>query len=240
VKTGSEPLSRWYFRNVRFFPGLEPEGKVVNGSLQLNSNVSIAVERIGSGPLRMRIQALNKEGSVGQLYNDSDEVNETLSSRVILVADDVEGRAKNGQRFVFPFAGGLDLDGASGFMGGAPYPIIRSGKVLLLGRTLLGSSHYEAGSVALEEGDSLRFIRCSGSAVGFIIVDDRPAITAVYRIVASKGNVSRFGSQGYDIGTSLAARIKNDGSVQLVWACFLFLLGLFGLKPTLTMKEEQG
>ena len=65
-----------------------------------------------------------------------------------------------------------------------------------------------------------------GPAVGVIRADERPAMSAAYRVLGKRAQVSRFASQGYIMSTSLRDRILKDHVLQGIWLTTLALIGL--------------
>jgi hypothetical protein len=96
-----------------------------------------------------------------------------------------------------------------------------------MGRAAFSSSLYEADSTLLEPGDELTMEeRGDSEDYGFILIDDRPSMNAIYRTSGRKARISRFGGTGFDVNISLLERVKRDSVLQGFWAAFIFITGL--------------
>ncbi len=206
--------------------GYGSEPAEFTGSFQPSLGTEVRVERLAFGPLRIRCQVRTDGGSVGTLFDEADIPLEALGTRAVFIINDISERARAGSNVVIPLNGRLEVGQSLGLIGGADYPILRSGTVSLLGRSLADASLYQAGMVQLDPGDLFLVDDATDAAYGFVVADERPALAAVFRAVGKKGRVSRFGAKGYEVSTSIRSRVVNDGAIQAAWVTFLTLVGL--------------
>jgi hypothetical protein len=196
----------------------------VFGEVSFSPGTRITLERISAGPLRIIAVASRRAESAGVLHDSGGNLIGSLGPYVVMTISNVEERAKRGHSVVLPVLGSIEV-GRSG-----PNPagraMLRSGTVTLLGQSLLGSSRYAAGTADLRAGDRFTVLRPHGPAVGFMQVDERPALTVAYRVLGTSGQVSRFASKGYSVGTSLRERVLSDSVLQGLWLTTVALLTL--------------
>ena len=212
--------SPWNITDALIFQDDSPDGQPVSGSLYLASGAEVTVERISHGPMRLLLTAPSDE-SAGQLYDQSTEESSRLQSYVVieLSASDLAENVRSGQSTVFPFAGDARVGAAN------PDPaILRSGTVTMLGHSIVGRTLYEAQTVELDPGDHFSVQATSSAGFGQIVVNEGPALTVVFHAVGRQGIVSRFGTTGYEVSTSLLDRILNDRAIQGIWVAFLFFM----------------
>ena len=210
----------WIITDALIFQDYSPDGQPVSGSLYLASGVEVTVERISHGPMRLLLTAPSDE-SAGQLFDQSTEESSRLQSSVVieLSASDLAENVRSGQSTVFPFAGDARVGAAS-----PDAAILRSGTVTMFGHSIVGRTLYEAQTVELDPGDHFSVQATSSAGFGQIVVNEGPALTVVFHAVGRQGIVSRFGTAGYEVSTSLLDRILNDRAIQGIWVAFLFFM----------------
>ena len=229
ITTSDVPNSRWIFSKAKLRQEENEDPRIVTGALSLESGVSIIMERISFGSLKIQIQNIKGEESIGKFYGENDEFQENFGKLVVFVIDDILQKAKNGESFVFPIKGSIQIGREPRFETRLSVPILRSGKVSMVGRTLLGGKSYMSDSIALQVGDRFVVEQPHGESSGFVVLNERPGINAIFRTVGKKGSILRFGAKGYEIHTSLLDRLFNDSVLQGLWATFAFVLGYVSL-----------
>ena len=238
VRTTEEPSSRWFLSDVEIREEGESCFKLFQGSVSFNPKVSITIERISNGPLRILIRSLLPEQSVGNLYDQTDEFLKRLGKRVIFRIQNVKDRTMNGKTIVLPLTGIVEAGRELRFSTSPSVGLLRSGKVSMLAKTLWGRTAYDAGTVQLDIGDRFIVDKPQSSSYGFVLANEKPGITSVFRTVGKRGRVIRFGSEGYTISSSIFTRITNDRVVQGLWMTFFFLFSSFGILPRKKKREE--
>ena len=222
--TGDTPGLRWELDNVKLIRDWDSVAVGYTGSLELQPKINVAVERIAHGPLKIRFWDPGSQTSVGTLFDEYDEPKEALGPRAVIIIDDIAGRTRRGANVVMAFAGEITLGRSVGVRAGAD-PILRSGTVTLLGRSVLTATPYEIRKITLDTGDRFSVKEPRGDSYGFLVADERPGITTVFRTVGKNGIVARFGSRGYEVSMSIWSRIAKDNTIQGVWVAFGALLG---------------
>jgi hypothetical protein len=199
--------------------------RVVTASVRLRfaPGARIRVERVSTGPLRIAVEAPAGSTLAAMLLNPDGTPGGPVGRRFEFAVPDPGERARRGRTTVFSFVGAITLGQPNAAETGRA--MVRSGTISMLGRTLLGSNRFEAGTARLGVGDRFVVDRPSGPAFGFVRVDEGPGLTAAYRILAVSGSVKRFGTSGYQVSTSLRDRLLKDHVLQGVWLTTVMLVG---------------
>jgi hypothetical protein len=229
VVADSFATPRWALDSVMLLRASGGRFAVFTGGLQFAPGVRVRVERVSNGPLRVIATGAGIGSGVATLFDADGEPLEELET-VMFVVNDIAQRAATGRSITMPLLGRVELGHSPGEPGRA---LLRSGSVSVLGRSLLGQTRFSAGSTPLEPGDWFFVDRPFGPAAGFIRVDERPALTIVFRALGSAGTVRRFGSTGFTVSASMRDRLLNDTLLQGIWLTTVVLIGLVGrLRPS--------
>jgi hypothetical protein len=213
-------------------PGLES----FDGRVELDPGVSLLIERVGSGPLLVHAERLDEQRA-GRLYHGETLVRE-LAGCAIFRFDDLARRQEEGRVVVLPFTAELELGEEVGVPVVPRIPLLLSGKVSVLRRTLIGDAFYDTGSVELDTGDRFVVTDSREPARGFVRVDESQAMTAVFRAQGRGGRVFRFGAGSFSVGATLAERVTNDPVILGLWASGGFLLGLLAVRREKKLPKE--
>lgn len=217
------------------------------GSLELSSGTHVELEREGQGSLTIRIRGAREGESVGeaQRFGVSQVVlpgrGQVLSwgaqgnpERLGALAElEVVGLSKHleaGCTWLLPLQGRIRVGQQVIQTEEASSPMLLSGKVSMLARTLGGEGFFETGSAMLGLGDQAA-MEVSVSkldplhGLGLLRLDDRPAMSVTYRAVGQRVRIWRFGnSSGVPVATSLLRRLGQDPQLQRFWGAFLALV----------------
>lgn len=90
----------------------------------------------------------------------------------------------------------------------------------MLGYSIFSRNVFEAGSVELHAGDQFKIDDAASPALGFVVADERPALTAAYQVAARKASI--IGGTLYPV--SLLNRILNDHLFQGISVFFGMLV----------------
>jgi hypothetical protein len=226
------PPSRWNFEAVAIKDGDLVIDPSYRGDLELAAATQVIIERIAAGPLRIFVQCLAQCTSGGRLIPLDDGVRTALPKQFDLEVNDPEERARRGQTIVLPLSGRVRVGRTIGIETGATTAMLRSGRVTMLGRSVFRHNVFEAGGLSLEAGD--QFV-VTGESVGVAVVDERPALTAAYRVIATSGQVVRPGGGGYRVAASTLGQLFNDELFLALSALFALSAGVvevigFGMK----------
>jgi hypothetical protein len=98
----------------------------------------------------------------------------------------------------------------------------------VLVETAFGTERFEARRELLEAGDVFRIEDPDprNPTDGFVVADERPALTAAYRVGGLRGRRLRPGGGGYDVVVTTYQRILHDEFFQLLSWVLVFLAGL--------------
>ncbi|QNI31589.1 hypothetical protein H7849_21360 [Alloacidobacterium dinghuense] len=220
IRTDIAPII-WGLSEVIMYRDYNPQSEAFTGSFSPSSGTDVEVERITSGPLRLRCK--NSNGSVGELRNQDGQ--QKLGGRVTFVIPNVDKRAKSGGTLLFPVSGDIELGQDLTYDASTTVAILQSGTVRVLGRSLLEPTLFEAGTYPLELGDDFRLEAALSPSVGVLVAGDHPGFRVAIRGTSKSATVTRFGSSGYVIRTSLFERLKNDAGLQILWVAALTFVG---------------
>lgn len=235
VRIGESSPLVWGLSDATMYRDFDSKSEPFTGSLSPSKNTDVAVERIASGSLRIRCK--RSDGSVGDLWSQRGG-QQTLGRRVSFVIPDIERRAKSGEAVLFPVTGEIELGQDVTFDSTATVATLQSGSVRVLGRSLLGPTLFEAGTYPLELGDDLRIGPSESPSVGVLVTGDHPGFRVSIRGKSKSAMVTRFGSSGYEIRTSIYSRLKNDAALQILWVASLAFVGI-ARSPWKKKKKES-
>jgi len=236
-KTTSKPISRYNLNNASIYVAEDFEFKEIhtafNGSLEINKDVNVELERIANGAIYFSLES-ESGNSVGNLYNNSNAKIYTANDYMLIEIHKVDSLLNNGVSIVFPLSGIVELGKSVDVeIFEETSPVLRSGDISMTGYSdFIGNGQYfEAGSEQLHLGDCLEFE--DKEAIGFVAVNDNPALQVSYRIEAEEAVVRKPGpkgkNSGYRISASLYDRFVNDRYFQALSLIFATLFALNSL-----------
>ncbi|HEV7503910.1 MAG TPA: hypothetical protein VGS07_03270 [Thermoanaerobaculia bacterium] len=206
----------WYMRNVQIFRGYSAIGETFTGIIQPGPGSSLSIERIGLGPLRLRLQADSSQVAA-VLRKDSDLLNVVVNDRLVVTSNALNEEATRGSLIALPLHGKFSVGSPLGLQGARHATLLREGKLLLLGHSLLGTSLFDAGTSELHIGDEVHLDDARKES-GLIVADYEPSLKVAVRGLATKASVARFGGSGYTVAASVGERLTNDRPLQAMWA----------------------
>ena len=220
--SGSAPISSWGLRDVLIHslaPNLETDSTwMFSGSFQLAAFVDVTVERIAHGPVTIAMEANNAKRSAGEFSNDR-EIRVGEAGEIIdFVITDLDARADSGITFVIPLTVHPSFEPASRFDPEGNTPLLRAGKIRLLGISVIGKKLFMVDEVVLEPGDQIRIEEPDSPTSGFIAANERPGLNVVYHVRARKLEIVRPGPHSYEISTTLWDQLRYDPVVSLISA----------------------
>jgi hypothetical protein len=239
-KTVSKPISRYNLNNayIHVVEGFEFKEiqRSFNGSLEINKDVNVELERIANGAIIFSLET-ESGNSVANLYNKNNSKIYTGNDYMLIEIHKVDSLLNSGVSIVFPLSGIVELGKSVDVeIFDETSPILRSGDISMTGYSdFIGDGQYfEAGSEQLYLGDCLEFE--DKEAIGFVAVNDNPALQVSYRIEAEEAVVRKPGpkgkNSGYRISASLYDRFVNDRFFQglsLIFATLFALNSMFEL-----------
>lgn len=206
-----------------------------SGSVQLGFPVEVTMERVAHGSLSILIEhETTAEGTCrnATLFGLNEEVWEAVPCRFELLVSDISGRAARGQTTLLTLEGQISAGRPIGFQSQATgTSILRGARITLREKTWLFRSRYDADTRSLGAGDFFQVgeIDQSTRATGVAIMDERPAITAAFRVVGTTATIERPGGGTSELYTDIFTRLRNDRFLQGLAALIGMLVGLMGL-----------
>ena len=217
----SAPTSRLPFRRAVLMNGLDRIADSVDGSVEIADSVRVTMSRVALGPLGIKVESLDGKSSAGDLFDASEEWVTALGPVVEIVLPDIEERAAAGENIVIPLTGQVHVGSGRSFQTNVTAPLLRSGKVSHVRRTIFGKRSFDAGSSDLEAGDVLIIPEPLSPFTGFVVVDERPALNGFFTVQANNAQVIR-GPDMHDVSVSFVEGIKHDPVATLLWALTAF------------------
>ena len=95
---------------------------------------------------------------------------------------------------------------------GSGTALLRSGRVTLREASFISLRLHDASLVDLNAVDLFRVAQVNpeGLASGFIVADERPAMTAAFRIARKKATITRPGGVEFPMASDILSRFAND------------------------------
>lgn len=200
-----------------------------NGSLKLNSGITLDFERISSGPIIITI--FSEDGkSIGNFYQGSDgELLLEAPDFINIFFEPIDSLLHQGIGTVFPISGTVNLGRSVGFeVFGESSPLLREGNITMTGYSSWSNSYFEAGNSPLSMGDYLIFEDEDKMAFGFLTINENPGLQVAYRVEALEARVIKPGprdaNSGYPISASLYDRFMSDRLFQSISLLFAGLI----------------
>lgn len=238
--TVTKPISRYNLNNASVYVAENYDFMEIlnsfNGSLEINEDVNVEIERISNGAIILSLESENGN-SVGNLYNNNNSKVFTANDYMLIEIHKVDSLLNNGISIVFPLSGIVELGKSVDVeIFNETSPVLRSGDISMTGYSVFfgKGQYFEAGSEKLYLGDCLEFK--GKEAIGFAAVNDNPALQVSYRIEAEEAVIRKPGpkgkNSGYRISASLYDRLLKDRFFQglsLIFAALIAINAFFDL-----------
>jgi len=230
VVTPEIPISMWPVKNVLLSKSCPDESKKVkyvnfNGSFSINSNVEITFNRIAFGELTVSLFN-NKNTSVGDLYDEEDEFISSLTHCAFFHIRNIPKRTLAGETIVLPISGDVSVGNKIRFLTHNKTPILRSGQVTILDRSLFIGDYYSLGPFTLEAGDSFNVQETTVPSQGFVSINEDAAMNLVYKAEGFGGVIKRYQSEDYDLENSYWSKLYHDEALSLLWILIIILFNI--------------
>ena len=230
-KTIDENNSRISLNNIVAFNYDGDSLGTYNGTFHISESSTVIVERVSNGALIIQVNNQLKK-SAGTFYDDEqDKVLHKADKFVEFYISNPSERASHGENIIIPFSGEVILGRAINYESNAyNSALVRSGKITMIGKSIIGNYFFESGTYDLNIGDQFVVENPKSKAFGFVVVNENPAMKVAYRVVGKKGKIVTPGpvnqKSGYFIATTFLSRFLYDSFFQaLSWsfACLIFL-----------------
>jgi len=245
-QTVSKPISRYNINNASIYVTENYDFKNIyngfNGSLEIDKNVKVEIERISQGDIIFLLESKNGS-SIGNLYNHNNKKVFKAADYMLIEIKKVDSLINNGISIVFPLSGYVELGKSVDVeIYDETNPVVRTGDIAMTGYSNYGSGKYfESGNEKLYLGDFLEFE--NKEAIGFVSVNDNPALQVAYRIEAKEAIIRKPGpkgkNSGYRISASLYDKFKNERFFQglsMIFAALLVITNLIDFTRNIFKK----
>jgi len=248
-QTVSKPISRYNLNNASIYVTENYNFKNIynefNGSLEINKNVKVEIERISQGAIIFLLESENG-ASIGNLYNSNNKKVFSAQDYMLIEIKKIDSLINNGISIVFPLSGFVELGKSVDVeIYDETNPVVRTGDVAMTGYSNFGSGKYfEAGNEKLYLGDFLEFDNIE--AIGFVSINDNPALQVAYRIEAEEAIIRKPGpkgkNSGYRISASLYDKFKNERFFQglsMIFAALLVITNLIDFTKNIFKSKKR-
>jgi uncharacterized protein YjbI with pentapeptide repeats len=220
-----KPKSRWMLNKVEVFHSNSESPEIFSGEFEPAARISVQIKRIASGPLLIHVRAIGQAQSPGAFFVDGEPFREAVQYTDIRIPDP-EGQAKTGRSIIIPVTGEITVGQSVGIEAPGGTGLLRSGKVTMLEHSLFSDNVFIASSVDLSAGDTFKVHEMKSPSMGFIVVDERPCLTAAYRVIGNKAIITRPGGGEYPLSVSFLKMLLYDNLFQGVSTLFGILIVL--------------
>jgi hypothetical protein len=215
--------SRWTLEAVAIDEDDNRTEASFSGFLELAPQTRVLIQRVALGPLWIHVECLPGCASAGRLLGEDETPIRPLPRRIDVHVSELEERARRGTTVLLPLAGTVSAGRTIGIETGGTTAMLRNGRVSMLGRSVFREDIFEAGAITLEAGDQFDV---AGQTLGFVVADERPAMTAAYRAIARTGTVVRPGGGTYTVSASLLGRLFSDDLFRALSALLALAAGI--------------
>lgn len=175
-----------------------------NGSLQINPQVEVVVERVANGPVIIEFRS---DHSIGKLYNTENDFLRDAPDFFEVVIKDMDSRVLRGKTILFPIEGDIDLGRSVDFeISGEYNSILREGEIAMTGISGFFGERFDSGTKKLLLGDQVVFDKVKHGALGFVTVNENPGIQVAYRLSAQYAKILKPGIKDSESGTKIKVR----------------------------------
>ena len=136
-QTVSKPISRYNLNNASVYVAENYDFKKIlhsfNGSLEINEDVNVEIERISNGAIFFSLQSENGN-AVGNLYNNNNSKVYTANDYMLIEIHKVDSLLNNGISIVFPLSGIVEVGKSVDVeIFNETSPVLRSGDISMTG-----------------------------------------------------------------------------------------------------------
>ena len=225
--------SNWILENVTIREDIFTDSTDIkfSGSINIPLNSTVKIERISFGPVKLSFEKSNDDFS-GVLFDSNREYFKTLTSNFEIYIDSIAQKANIGESIIFPLNGLKGRLGTSEPVGNeveSIIPILRSGKVKLLNKSIFNSGLSVTGTFDLQLGDQFVINEPENKGFGFIVINEEPNLMISYNVIGNNGKINKLGGSQRDISSSVFSKIINDKFLSLISIVLAALIALITL-----------
>lgn len=211
---------------------------VFYGTFKVAIGSTVNIERIGYGPLSIRIEGKNGLSAGDFKYLSDEQSPKAAADYIEFVYDNIEANVSEGVSYIVPITGNVTLGRNVSFETlSSPTALLRSGSVVVIGKSFLSNDYYKSATHDLNIGDEFRIIKPQSKAYGFATVNENVGMTVAYKVIGKEGRILTPGPRdehsGYPITLSYLSKIENDSFFKGISLCIALLISLATLIPFL-------
>ncbi|MDG5491194.1 hypothetical protein [Psychroserpens sp. SPM9] len=221
--------SRWSFDDALIIENYKDTIQYT-GSIVIGSLVNVEIERISNGPLYIKLFT-NEENS-GEYIGYDDKFIRKIPKKTEIYVDNILERAKRGETIILPIIGVESKIKSSrpvGYETESTVPILKSGKVSLLNRSVDGNTIYQAGEIELNIGDQFIVDELDSPNYGFISINEEPALSFINRMSGNNAKIIRPGGDEYPVQSSLLNKFLYDDFFRGTSIIFTVLIAIIAI-----------
>jgi hypothetical protein len=231
VSGAARPPSRWVLDNVQVAEGRGGTTLPFSGSFEIADSVKVLIQRVSTGTLWVNVRSARPGRSTGRYFSAAERPLRAAPDEVNIFVPNLSTRADSSRTVLLALFGEVWAGRPVLVNTRGSTAILRSGKVTLIGRSIFGSDRFEAGSVELDAGDVIEVVDPDGPARGFVLVDERPALTVAFQAQGRRMTITRPGGGTYPLSASVLQRIVRDRLSQAVSLLVAVLVAFTTLRP---------
>lgn len=232
LTTQDTPMSQWHLKDIEISKSCSEGPKAIlwehfTGSININPFVQLTLTRIAKGDLS--VQMYTDNGSVGDLFDIEDEFDSPLSNCAFFNIKNISDRANRGETIVLPLTGDIVAGKEIRFLTQDTTPLLKSGKIKILDRSIWTGENYSVDPFDLEIGDLFEIQKTKEPVIpsqGFALINEEPAINLVFRATGYRAVIKRFQSENYELRNSFWSKLYHDEGLLITWGVIIFLFSI--------------
>lgn len=214
---GDQKNPDWFLTESDIYSECCNDLLATSGTLIIANDAKIIATRIATGDTHIEIQhPANSESA----FLDIDDTEHIFNKVIVIVI-----HANNEQTHLFPIEGDIKL-GETIKTGAESNPILLSGDISIIDKTLITRDFYVVGPFDLKPGDSFRVDNLNTQSSGFMHIDDEKGIKVSYRSKGSAGYIDRYKSEAIIVKNGILTKLYNDQTLIVLWFFALILFKL--------------
>ena len=238
-------LSSYNLSNAKIYYGDSIPYKNFNGVIKLADSITVQFIRNTQNDLYISIISKASNKKIAQLFDEEETYLESFYDHVNINIEQTDSLVKSGISLLYPIRGSIELGRSVDFLSvGDIIPILRSGQIVMIVKSLFGRKHFIAGEDKLELGDVLRIKNNTG--IGFVsITENSNYLATAFRAKGSEAHIikpgpklrNKKGDIGIVVSASLLDRFLNDSFFAAISSIIAILI--FGISLTTFFFDFQ-
>lgn len=223
--------------NANYAQEFDTTTQKFSGTIVIDQGVKVEIERIAGGPVFLSFKSLINDTCRVTTFKYLDEATgkmkkvESFGFADVAITD-VDSLAAVGITHIFGFKGFVSLGRHVAYESpNESTALLRGGRIVMTSKSHLGSENVKVKSYDLALGDVIEFDQPKSEILGFLTINENPAMSVSCRVHSDKAYVSKMGPKAegarIEIGATYYDRFFNDGLSQglsLVTGLLLILI----------------